>query len=235
MNIYIYSDESGVFDCIHNDFYIYGGIIFLDKNDRDIANRKYLNVESVIRKCNKDLTFGELKASRLNNKQKYKIYRSLNNYYKFGVVIDQKQVHKNIFNDKKTKQRYLDYAYKIGVKSALTELINEGIIVPDIVENICFFVDEHTTATNGRYELSEALRQELKIGTYNFEYGIYYEPLFPKVNRVELQYCNSAKKPLIRAADIIANRIYYLANCSVNGVVPNNKNLFMSYQPIKKF
>ena len=29
MNIYIYSDESGVFDKEHNDYFVFGGLIFL--------------------------------------------------------------------------------------------------------------------------------------------------------------------------------------------------------------
>lgn len=34
MNLYIYSDESGVFDKIHNNFYVYGGIICLNKEQK---------------------------------------------------------------------------------------------------------------------------------------------------------------------------------------------------------
>jgi hypothetical protein len=30
-------------------------------------------------------------------------------------------------------------------------------------------MDEHTTATDGRYELREALEMELKIGPYNYD------------------------------------------------------------------
>ena len=35
MNIFVYSDESGVFDVAHNDFYVFGGILFLSKNEKD--------------------------------------------------------------------------------------------------------------------------------------------------------------------------------------------------------
>ena len=31
MNIYIYSDESGVFDKEHNDYFVFGGLILLGK------------------------------------------------------------------------------------------------------------------------------------------------------------------------------------------------------------
>ena len=72
-------------------------------------------------------------------------------------------------------------------------------------------MDEHTTATNGRYELKESLEQEFKNGTYNLQYSKYYEPIFKNLEIINLQYCNSEKQALIRAADIVANRIYYHA------------------------
>ena len=50
MNIYIYSDESGVFDKAHNDIFVFGGIIILGANEKEVWSRKYSNVESVIRK-----------------------------------------------------------------------------------------------------------------------------------------------------------------------------------------
>ena len=41
MNIYIYSDESGVFDKVNNDIYVFAGIIVLEKENKDILTRKY--------------------------------------------------------------------------------------------------------------------------------------------------------------------------------------------------
>ena len=41
MNLYIYSDESGVFDKVHNDIYVYGGVLFLSKED-NVLNRMLL-------------------------------------------------------------------------------------------------------------------------------------------------------------------------------------------------
>ena len=70
-------------------------------------------------------------------------------------------------------------------------------------------VDEHTTATNGRYELREGLEQEFKIGTFNMKYDKFFPPLFPNMKSLDLDYCNSAKVTLIRAADIVANKIYF--------------------------
>lgn len=214
MNIFIYSDESGVFDYIHINIYVFGGIVFLNKNDRDICSRTYSKAENDIRRSNSITNDVELKASAISNKNKGKLYRSLNKYYKFGVIINQQQLLERIFLSKKDKQRYLDYAYKIAVKRFFQCLIQEKVIEPNEVERLYFYVDEHTTATNGRYELKQALEQEFKLGTYSMNYHTFYPPIFPLLQSVELSYCNSRAKVLIRSADIIANNIYHKA---ING------------------
>lgn len=40
--------------------------------------------------------------------------------------------------------------------------------------NVFVYNDEHTTATNGRYELREGLEQEFKLGTYNMRYDKFF-------------------------------------------------------------
>lgn len=90
-------------------------------------------------------------------------------------------------------------------------MIEEEKISAKDVEQIFFFVDEHSTATNGRYELQEALAQEFKHGTHNYNYSCFYPPIFPALNGISVQFCNSATKTLIRSADIVANKLYYLA------------------------
>ena len=216
MNLFVYSDESGVFDRVHNDIFVFGGLIFLDKNSKNIASRKYIHAEHVLRssECINDAE--ELKACRISNKAKSKLFRSLNQHIKFGVVIHQKKLMNRIFQSKKDKQRYLDYAYKICLKRALEHLIAAKVINPLIVENMYVFVDEHTTATNGIYELREGLEQEFKTGTYNMSYDKFFPPLFRKLKSLDLKYCNSATTPLIRAADIVANKLYYLATKEVD-------------------
>ena len=121
----------------------------------------------------------------LSNSGKSKLFRSLNNFHKFGVVIHQNRVNPNIFNNKKTKQRYLDYAFKIAIKRKFEALIREGTIEPCKVSKIRFYVDEHATATDGRYELREALEQEFKIGTFNLKWSVFHEPIFPNLQSVE--------------------------------------------------
>ena len=218
MNIYVYSDESGVFDSKNNDYFVFGGIIFLSKESHEIWKRKYLSAERTIRKSEELSKEVEVKATNVSNKSKGKLYRSLNHTEKFGIVVREKEIQQSIFNDKKTKQRYLDFAFKIGVKRKLENLIQRGLLNPQDVDNIYFYVDEHTTATDGRYELREGLEQEFKRGTYNWNWNKFFPPLFPTVKSIDVKYCNSKKKTLIRSADIIANKLYFCArhNCLDN-------------------
>ena len=232
MDIFVYSDESGVFDVKNNRYYVYGGVIFLSKNDREIANRKYRNIENVFKSNNETLINKELKANILTGEQKYKIIKAHNNILKFAIIIDQNKIHQKIFADKKDKQRYLDYAYKIGLKDCFKRLIAEKKINKYDVENLYIFVDEHTTASNGKYDFKEGLLQEFKRGTFNQEFNVFYEPIFKNLKILEVTHCKSEKIPMIRLADITANYVY-------TGLVKKldmskiEKKIYIKYLPYK--
>lgn len=229
MDIYIYSDESGVFDYLHNDYFVFAGVIFFSKQEKDDMERKYIHAENCIRSRNGTKNNEELKACNLSHKNKGKLYRSLNNCFKFAIIIDQKSILKKIFDHKKSKQRYLDYAYKIGLKRCFKYLIDNNKIIPNNINNINVFVDEHTTATNGRYELREGLLNEFKYGTFNNDWEIFFSPILPYMNDLKVTFCDSKSKILVRAADIVANKVYYLKT-SNKPINPNN-NLFVTYLP----
>lgn len=229
MIIYIYADESGVFDHIHNEYYVFGGLIFLNKEDRDIATRKYLHMERTLIEHNDRYKDKELKASILKNTHKNEAFRSLNKEWKFGSVIYQNSVYDNIYSNKKHKQRYLDYALKIAIKRFFEQLISSGDIIPDEVKYINVFFDEHTTATSGLYELREGLLQEFKDGSYNKKWNKFYPPLFDNLAGLNLQYCNSEKHALIRASDIVANKIYY--HVRENDLKTIEKKVFITELP----
>lgn len=226
MDLFIYSDESGVFDKAHNEIFVYGGLIFIGKQQRDEYIRRYLAAEKAIR-GEKYADESELKACRITNKEKGKLYRSMGGAIKFGVIVNQKSVLDRIFLSKKDKQRYLDYAYKIGLKRALHQLISAGQIDKNI-DNIFVYNDEHSTATNGRYELREGLEQEFKLGTYNMQYDKYFPPLFGAMGGIHLEFCDSQKVTLVRAADIVANRIYFMA---LNRKLENLSGIYISTLP----
>ena len=231
MDIFVYSDESGVFDPIHNEYFVFSGIICLSKDEKDNCLRKYLGLERELRhRANYDID-KELKATDITIKEKRKLFNSMKNIYKFCVIVDQKRVNKNIISNKKTKQRFLDYAFKMGLKNALKSLISQEIIACNEVKHIYVFCDEHNTATNGRYELQEALFQEFKIGTFNWSYNIYFEPLFKKINSVNVEFLCSKKQPLIRASDVIANRIYFHCTRNEFDKIKGVENLFIKHLP----
>lgn len=213
MDIFVYSDESGTFDCLHSTLFVFGGIVFLSSEDMQSSSRRYQAVERQIRNLRSIPETLELKAHDLLPEDSRRLFRATTREFRFGVVVEipRLRIRERIANDKKARQRYMDYVYKIAVKRFLSTLIRDGAIDPEQVRVINFFADQHTTATNGRYELCECLEQELIHGTINFEYQTSYPPLFPHAKAVTLKFCDSKTVALIRAADIVANRIFRLA------------------------
>lgn len=230
MNIYVYSDESGVFDYVHNDYFVFGGLICFGSAEKEKTARKYAHVEKTIENTHRYMNSLELKASNITNADKGKIFRSLNESFKFCVLVKQKELDKKIFENKKHKQRYLDYAYKIVLKKCFEQMIAKKFLNPNHVDCIIVNVDEHTTATDGKYELRENLLNEFKYGTFNFEWDKFFEPIFPRLNDVVVNFCDSSKTRLVRAADVIANHCFYSANKN-KGTVEGKTNMFVYVLP----
>lgn len=229
MNLYVYSDESGVFDYINNKYFIFAGIILFSKEEKENLERKYRTIEKDIYKNNNYV--GELKAKVLKYKEKRRLYNIFKNANKFCCIIKQEKILKNIYSDKKSKQRYLDYAFKISIKEAFKSMIKQNLIDENEIDNIIVYCDEHTTATNGKYELREALLNEFKRGTFNREWNIFYEPLFKNMKEVKLKYCNSEHTTLVRGADIIANKVYGIAVNENWEVLRNLENMNIKKLP----
>lgn len=233
MDLYIYSDESGVFDYKHNDYFVFGGLICFGKKQKEKIERQYIHVENCLRNNKyKDQSI-ELKASNITNKEKGKIYRSLNNVYKFCVLIKEKSLLTKVFENSRHKQRYLDFAYKLVLKKCLKFLIDNKIIKEKDVQRILVYVDEHVTATDGIYELRENLLNEFKLGTFNIDYNHFFNPIFPSLQDVVVKFCDSKKTTLVRAADIIANHCYHNAIENI-GLIKNENNMFIFYLPLNR-
>lgn len=62
MDIYVFSDESGVFDCKHHEWFVYAGIIVVGKYEMDSLARRYIAIEKNLRKNPKYRTVPELKG-----------------------------------------------------------------------------------------------------------------------------------------------------------------------------
>ena len=53
MNLYIYSDESGVFDKVHYDYFVFAGLIIPGTDQKEAWSRKYSAAERSINLNNK--------------------------------------------------------------------------------------------------------------------------------------------------------------------------------------
>ena len=227
MDFYIFTDESGVFDRNHNDYFVYGGILFPDFESKEIFSRMYIHAERAFRKSGKYKSISELKASNISNTDKGKLFRSTNQCYRFGVVIDEQKLMTIDFHNKKSKQRYLDYAFKIGLKRYFEFLIRSGEFSADEVNNVYLFCDQHSTASNGCYDLQKSIFNEFRMGAFNY---VYHPSITPNLKNVVVKYCDSSSTTLIRSADIIANRIYYCARFD-SAKLTANKNLYVTFLP----
>ena len=206
MDIYVYSDESGVFDIKTDKFYIYAGLIFLDKKTKDKKKNNFTNFEKSIKRRLNVSKETELKGCNVNPKIVNRIFDYFNDCIKFCCIIDIEDVLEEIRNNKFHKQRFLDYAYKMGLKNCILQLKSQLNV--DEVKNIYMFLDERNTATSGYYSFKETILKEFKYGKFNYEYGTRIMPLFPNLDKVDIKYVDSSNSPLVRGADMIANKIY---------------------------
>lgn len=113
----VFSDESGVFDKGRNKYFVFGGLI-LDAGKEEVSkvSSLYTNMENHMRCKSEYANLGELKANLLSFQDRRRIFATLVPFNKFGVVIQLDALLEKIFTNKKSKQRFQDYAYKIGLK-----------------------------------------------------------------------------------------------------------------------
>lgn len=208
--INFYIDDAGV---LHNNapggVFVYAGLCFLDNKGKESASRRYHAVALQIK--NGAHIDGEVKASKLEPKHKGSLFSTISQEDLIFLKVNNHDVRDTIMDDKKSIHRYKDYILKRIVKQKIIEYVEDSKI--DIHKDICInlMVDEQGTATNGVYNLQSSIYEELKSGISNFDYGKFFPPIFPKETNVEVHvlFCDSATNTLIRAADIVANRVWY--------------------------
>lgn len=202
MDIYAFGDEPGTFDPLHYEHYAFGGLIFLEREAKDSALRKYLAAERAIAGEYPRAT--ELKASALSPKHKLSLFRATDRAARFAVVIRQELVDQRIVARKKVRQRYLDYAFRSGIESWIASSVEGGLLPVEAIDDLLVTFDNHKTATYGRYELQESLAEDLKDGIVT-RGGGFIEPSYPDMGDVRVKFTDSRANALVRATDIIAN------------------------------
>lgn len=200
-------DDSGV---LHKNepsgFFVYAGYVFTDRAQLDVAKRKYIHANKLIKEATK--RYDELKAARLETKYKRSLFNSVKEYPMLSLVVDISKVYDHILSDKKSICRYKDYVLKRCIKQKLLDLIAEKILDPNESITITIYIDEQLTATNGYYSLRDSIMEELQYGIVNFDYGVRHSNVFNGNVSVYIHYCDSSKNYLIQASDILANRLW---------------------------
>lgn len=206
-HIYFYFDDSGV---LHPNapsrYFVYAGYVFLGKEAKDNATRRY---RAVCKKIRKEMhCSGEIKAFGLSNHNKNRLYKVLAEEESMGLTVDIERVYGSILDNKKSIHRYKDYVLKMLIKEKLRELILAQKINPNLPVFLHIFVDEQPTSTDGFYKLRDSIYEEVKVGIINYQYSKRYPPLFNSTVDCEVKFVDSSKYPLIQASDILANRIW---------------------------
>lgn len=216
MKVYVYADESGVFDNKpeSSDYFVYGGIVVSADAKRTLEHR-YLAVEQAIRDSDPSLADDpELKAAHMSPAQRRRLYRLLVSEPQckpFVAAVRVRSVYERIFRDKRDKQRFLDYALKRGMRVPVEGLVRRGFCI----DSMKVVVDEHSTATSGMHSLVESVDEEFRRGIYTSGFRGYKPPLFGDgFPAIPVCYLDSKRVPLIRAADITANYGWHVMNDS---------------------
>lgn len=207
MNLYVYSDESG---WVNNTrpYFVYGGLILLSAEEKSNAETIYKSCEDILKKTVLIGRKREIKASGISDYCKDLLFNSMRRFFKFGVIIDNRKLNPRILNYKKHRQRFIEYAFRAGVKNAVETLVKKKRIKKTQIENMHFFADNHPSAINTVYEMNEELEKEYKRGCFSAGYTEYKPPFFRNIKSVNMTFCDSQRNLLIRASDIIANTLY---------------------------
>lgn len=203
--ISIFIDDSGVFHSNHN-YFVYAGFCFISDEDKISAKKRYRSLNTKIKKAK--AIDRELKASNIERKHKNALFKVLKDEISFSVSVKLSSVQSSVMMNKKSRQRFKDYAIKRVVKNLFKKLIEQGLISKTDDIELFVNIDQQGFATNGLYGLGDGILEELKYGITNFNYGTFYPPILEGKFIVHTKSCVSENDYLIQAADILANRVW---------------------------
>lgn len=225
--IHLFIDDSGRLEG-NSNYFVYAGHCFIGDSPKNKAKGRYKRLVHQIAEAN-NFEF-ELKASNLENmSHRSSLYRILRNEISFDVSMKVSNLQEYILADKKSRQRFKDYAIRRIVKKLFKHLIAQNLIDPNQDIELHINIDQQGFATNGLYGLGDGVFEELHEGIYNFNYGKFYPPILNANFSVYTRSCVSENDYLIQAADILANRVWnsYALNNSELRKIPNHIHLWL--------
>ncbi|WP_148880564.1 DUF3800 domain-containing protein [Streptococcus sp. Marseille-P7376] len=225
--IHLFIDDSGRLEK-NSNYFVYAGHCFIGDSPKNKAKGRYKKLVHQIAEAN-NFEF-ELKASNLENiNHRSSLYRILQNEISFDVSMKVSNLKEYILADKKSRQRFKDYAIRRVVKKLFQHLITQNLIDPNQDIELHINIDQQGFATNGLYGLGDGVFEELHEGIYNFNYGKFYSPILNADFSVYTRSCVSENDYLIQAADILANRVSnsYVHNRLPLRTIPNHIHLWL--------
>jgi len=211
--IFFYLDDSGV---LHKNaeerYFVYAGYVFPSKKEKDRALAKYRWAVRQLKRVRHSRLDKEIKAYRAKPKTKRFLVSQLSEFESLSCIVDKSRVYGSILDAKKSIHRYKDYCIKRAARAKLEDLVTRGIIDPDEDITIRFFIDNQPTSTDGVYNLRESIKEELKNGIANFDYGVFHSPIFRGKLGICTTFCDSKNHYLIQASDFLANNIFTRRN-----------------------
>ena len=239
-DVYIYMDDSGKLSN-YEKCCCYGGIVFLNKKDKDKFITQYRQIVKQIKcsECNKDKNncdniCPEIKNSKIKSaSNKRWIMNYIKKYSMFCCIINNSRVKDYIMESKSSKGRYLDYAQKMLVKKIFLDLIREGKINSSKPVKLIMYIDEQTTKSNGYYNLKESIKEEFLHGIINYNYGVTHEAILHSDFIIDIHYVDSKKNYVVQAADFVAGKSRNLYLQWLDNPSNNLKKILNDYAFIK--
>lgn len=207
--IYINLDDSGKLTT-KEKISVYGGLIFLSKNEKDKFITQYKSIINQIKNkyySQDKMVYSEIKNTNVMPKDKRRIINYIKKYYIVALIIKNDCVYKKIITNKASRGRFLDFAIRRMIKEIIKRLIKENKLDAQKDLKIIINIDNQTTKNNGYYNLRDGLIEELKYGIRNFNYGNTLTPIIFGNLEVKVCYQNSIKSYVVQAADILAGTI----------------------------
>lgn len=205
--IYIYLDDSGKI-VKHEQYAIYAGLLFLDKNESLKFKKKYEAVRNDIWKKQEYQNLEELKGSNLKKKDRIRLLKLIKQQSKVCLIINNYKINKqDILTNADSKGRFRDYAIKRLIRKIFEQLILNKKLNPYMPTTLILSIDQETSKSNGKYSLKDGIYEEIKKGVINFDYGFTKKPLLHSDFNVQTISYNSKENTLIQSADILSNDI----------------------------
>ncbi len=229
--IFINLDDSGKLS-LNEKVSVYSGVVFFSKREKDKFITQYRKIINEIKcsYCKQDNNLctkkcPEIKNTNIKNSHKRRLMNYIDKYYTIALIINNGKVYNHILNDKSARGRYTDYAIRKLIKEMIKEFIKKSIINPNKKLKLIINIDEQSTKTNGYYNLSDGLYEELRHGIVNYNYNKIIKPIIYNDLELYLSYQNSSKSYVIQAADLLAGTVRKVALENIDNNIKMGKKM----------